>query len=816
MSDETEVFETPNWLLELEAKRERRLKARLGHETGAGAACLKCADKCPGLDLHFWRKCCKACKCSKEEHAVPDDDIYGWAEFQLLVLPGKKDELELDWAPKGNTETVDKYLKTLPPDQLPVKGSQAAQDRKQLLHKQIPIHDIDPALCHDLTNDELSKMNEYIAHVKKSSVGVGRIVSLSNIIKGNLHMLNPSEAALISSRFPKGIPLSDVVKLCAQDKANNLSQGLQKIGLHSQALPNHITNSTEQKMHPLTPSIIRGKSSSPYSNEIEQNNPKVQYSANLPCRKNVEAANEMPSEVTEKYPHNPNFDPKKVPSQFVNDHNSSSETHKKKFYSEQIKTGLKQDEPLGSFDLNHGCGNVASAFVPYSGTVNYSPIKANYSFNPQGKQIHSSEGIEHALYENVSPSGPGFSTNLSGKQTSKGQTIGSDSCRTKQALTDQLPDVDFQRVSCKSHTEKPAMPSVVPGQYNIHSDVQIPITIPKNIRDLAFSTYDPSEVDSKELTIKNMKAVHNLEKTSKPHLVNQPLVKETISNAHPVLGDRNDIPEDRGVSSDDIGSTNQVKCPKKLSEIFPSSSGVHEDFVHPSDVRIGAIRDINIEYPENRSAVEGNNDFGDDYSPETIKEILNNIKLPDCHYCKKPFEENEFAVTIDRADVLFHARCFKCAGCNQMIVDNMYFYHKETDNIYCGRDYAKVRGVPRCKACDELIFTKEYTLAENATFHLKHFCCIECDTPLADKRYTLDEGMPYCLPCFEQSKANKCSGCLSVIKPDEIGCNLNGIHFHADDECFACIVCRKPLMGEKLLLRNEKLYCSHVCYSRVK
>lgn len=37
-----------------------------------------------GLDLHFWRKICKNCKCGKESHDVRDDDIYGWVEFQLL------------------------------------------------------------------------------------------------------------------------------------------------------------------------------------------------------------------------------------------------------------------------------------------------------------------------------------------------------------------------------------------------------------------------------------------------------------------------------------------------------------------------------------------------------------------------------------------------------------------------------------------------------------------------------------------------------------------------------------------------------------
>lgn len=49
MSSEIIVPETPNWLQELEAKREKRVKARLGHEAGAGAPCLKCEDKCPGM-----------------------------------------------------------------------------------------------------------------------------------------------------------------------------------------------------------------------------------------------------------------------------------------------------------------------------------------------------------------------------------------------------------------------------------------------------------------------------------------------------------------------------------------------------------------------------------------------------------------------------------------------------------------------------------------------------------------------------------------------------------------------------------------------
>lgn len=48
MGEEVENVEAPNWLKELEAKREQRLKVKLGHEAGAGAPCLTCEEKCPG------------------------------------------------------------------------------------------------------------------------------------------------------------------------------------------------------------------------------------------------------------------------------------------------------------------------------------------------------------------------------------------------------------------------------------------------------------------------------------------------------------------------------------------------------------------------------------------------------------------------------------------------------------------------------------------------------------------------------------------------------------------------------------------------
>lgn len=59
----------------------------MAHEAGAGAPCVLCKTACPGLDLHFWRKICKNCKCNKGDHDVDDDDF---PQFDLLFGTSKK------------------------------------------------------------------------------------------------------------------------------------------------------------------------------------------------------------------------------------------------------------------------------------------------------------------------------------------------------------------------------------------------------------------------------------------------------------------------------------------------------------------------------------------------------------------------------------------------------------------------------------------------------------------------------------------------------------------------------------------------------
>jgi hypothetical protein len=48
-----------------------------------------------------------------------------------------------------------------------------------------------------------------------------------------------------------------------------------------------------------------------------------------------------------------------------------------------------------------------------------------------------------------------------------------------------------------------------------------------------------------------------------------------------------------------------------------------------------------------------------------------------------------------------------------------------------------------------LIFSKEYTKAENQFWHLTHFCCWKCDKPLGGEKYLVLDSKPYCLECHD-------------------------------------------------------------------
>ncbi|XP_047436773.1 prickle planar cell polarity protein 3 isoform X2 [Mugil cephalus] len=181
-----------------------------------------------------------------------------------------------------------------------------------------------------------------------------------------------------------------------------------------------------------------------------------------------------------------------------------------------------------------------------------------------------------------------------------------------------------------------------------------------------------------------------------------------------------------------------------------------------------------------------------------------------CQQCGRQICGGDIAVFASRAGhgSCWHPQCFQCASCSELLVDLIYFY--QDGQIYCGRHHAE-RLKPRCQACDEIILADECTEAEGRYWHMKHFCCFECEAALGGQRYIMRESRPYCCSCYESLYAEYCDTCGEHIGIDQGQMTYEGQHWHAVETCFCCARCRLPLLGRPFLPRGGLIFCSRPC-----
>ncbi|XP_067383240.1 prickle planar cell polarity protein 3 isoform X2 [Channa argus] len=181
-----------------------------------------------------------------------------------------------------------------------------------------------------------------------------------------------------------------------------------------------------------------------------------------------------------------------------------------------------------------------------------------------------------------------------------------------------------------------------------------------------------------------------------------------------------------------------------------------------------------------------------------------------CQQCGRQICGGDIAVFASRAGhgSCWHPQCFQCASCSELLVDLIYFY--QDGQIYCGRHHAE-RLKPRCQACDEIILADECTEAEGRYWHMKHFCCFECEAALGGQRYIMRESRPYCCSCYESLYAEYCDSCGEHIGIDQGQMTYEGQHWHAVESCFCCARCRLALLGKPFLPRGGLIFCSRPC-----
>lgn len=70
-----------------------------------------------------------------------------------------------------------------------------------------------------------------------------------------------------------------------------------------------------------------------------------------------------------------------------------------------------------------------------------------------------------------------------------------------------------------------------------------------------------------------------------------------------------------------------------------------------------------------------------------------------CISCKKSITQQVCVAAPRLGSKVWHPNCFKCATCDDLLVDLVYCVYEE--EIFCERHYAeKMR--PRCAGCDEV------------------------------------------------------------------------------------------------------------------
>lgn len=113
--------------------------------------------------------------------------MYCYLKFNFFLglhLNNKQSQNEemFEWVPPNTTkELAEDYMKALPVERLPIKGSTGAALRKQQLQKQIPLHDIDYQACDELTDNEKIEFQQYLDNLKKCA-GQGKVFKVTFLI----------------------------------------------------------------------------------------------------------------------------------------------------------------------------------------------------------------------------------------------------------------------------------------------------------------------------------------------------------------------------------------------------------------------------------------------------------------------------------------------------------------------------------------------------------------------------------------------------------------------------------------------------------
>ncbi|EFN69581.1 Prickle-like protein 2 [Camponotus floridanus] len=804
---EEETANRPKWLWKLE---NRKRKPHLAHEVGAGASCMNCKSACPGLDLHFWRKICKNCKCGRDDHDVDDaeflqfDLLFGSRrKFEKKLMLNNKKQIEVEtifeWIPPDTTkELAVDYMKALPVEKLPIKGSVGAALRKQLLQKQLPLHDIDHHVCDELSEEEQKQFEKYLSNIKEY-VGQGKVIKMLGARPFDRSLMTPINA-------------TDMQHLSPQHKSYvPPSTGVQLRVPSSFAVKNPYTKHSYEVQN--KPNTINDNK---ISNPEEYNCSLINVSANNNIAKSQLTGGKFINEHSQ-HANNTMSNERAVDSKIIN---SSIPAH----LAEQEIVPAREMHTSGNY-ISYGENALKSTLEGYRETLNnIAPCSAHLeTINSEAVSL-----AESMLADALLPPSAIHASDIIGSTLDEKSLM-----FIREKLADKYNAIENSAMHAVPKSSRLLDTNDVLHSGGSKENNNNPENINKDVKRTAIiATKNPTGTLLEKAEVSNivntpLEAERKIYKPSSQIIESIALPLKT--NHKPAKNNSSVIEESKTIRENTMDPLLNEYTPMNptlpiLNSTLQTSSQCPVN-ANPLQAELNSLSlqptVIYSEQLQNQIFPHIVGDFNEQSNTQHIDHLKDNVedlkidstKVHKCEKCHEDIRIGDVIVTAEKANNAFwHPGCFVCSMCNELLVDLVYFYYN--NKLYCGRDLAAFLGIVRCFACDELIFVPEYTVAEGHNYHVKHFCCWDCDMPLAGQQYITENDRPLCLPCYQKSYAKTCAACNMVIAADQQGVAIKNLNFHATEVCFSCYCCKKNLLNGRMAIKEDKLFCSKECIAK--
>ncbi|XP_055483904.1 four and a half LIM domains protein 1-like [Psammomys obesus] len=175
---------------------------------------------------------------------------------------------------------------------------------------------------------------------------------------------------------------------------------------------------------------------------------------------------------------------------------------------------------------------------------------------------------------------------------------------------------------------------------------------------------------------------------------------------------------------------------------------------------------------------------------------------PKCQGCLNSIVAGD--QNVEYKNTIWHKNCFVCSNCKQVIGTQSFF--PKDDKFYCVTCHENMFA-KRCTKCNKPIKTGGISY-QDQPWHSECFVCCNCSKELSGQRFTVVDNQYYCVDCYKNVVAKKCTECRNAITGFGKGTNVVAHEEHYwHDYCFNCKNCSVNLANKHFVYLGEQVFC---------